>query len=175
MKQKRLRMNKTALLAALAVLLVLGTSITASMAYFTTFAEAEGGQELSLRYETELDEGDGPDKQVSIQNTGDIECYVRVKAFAPGGVVLDYTPADSDWEKPQENGDGYWYYNKILPAGEATSILKIAVNSGKTSQQLKNFNVVVVQECTPVLYDSDGKPYADWNKTVNANGGGDAQ
>lgn len=26
-----------------------------------------------------------------------------------------------------------------------------------------DFNVIVIQECTPVLYDENGNPYADWN------------
>ncbi len=27
----------------------------------------------------------------------------------------------------------------------------------------ESFHVVVIQECTPVVYDSDGKATADWN------------
>ena len=38
----------------------------------------------------------------------------------------------------------------------------------KVPQEWKDsFNVVVVQECTPVLYTEDGTPYADWNKKID--------
>ena len=30
------------------------------------------------------------------------------------------------------------------------------------------FNVVVIYETTPVLYDESGKPYADWNAKQEA-------
>ena len=30
-----------------------------------------------------------------------------------------------------------------------------------------DFNVVVIYESTPVLYDSDGNPYADWTAKVD--------
>ena len=28
------------------------------------------------------------------------------------------------------------------------------------------FNIIVVYECTPVLYDDNGNPYADWDNAV---------
>ena len=30
----------------------------------------------------------------------------------------------------------------------------------------EEFNVVVIQECTPILYDEDGNAYADWDNVV---------
>ena len=30
-----------------------------------------------------------------------------------------------------------------------------------------SFNVVVIQECTQVLYKEDGTPYADWSKIID--------
>ena len=32
----------------------------------------------------------------------------------------------------------------------------------------ESFNVIVVQECTPVLYDEEGNPYADWNRVMDS-------
>ena len=29
----------------------------------------------------------------------------------------------------------------------------------------KDLNVIVIQECTPVQYDDNGEPYADWDVT----------
>ena len=31
-----------------------------------------------------------------------------------------------------------------------------------------DFNVIVVQECTAVLYDENGKAYADWNRIADS-------
>lgn len=31
-----------------------------------------------------------------------------------------------------------------------------------------DFNIIVVQECTAVLYDENGKAYADWNMIADS-------
>ena len=42
--------------------------------------------------------------------------------------------------------------------------MKIAVNGLLVEpEEGEAFNVIVVQECTPVLYDENGNAYADWN------------
>lgn len=32
----------------------------------------------------------------------------------------------------------------------------------------ESFNVIVVQESTPALYDEQGNPYADWNRVMDS-------
>ena len=32
----------------------------------------------------------------------------------------------------------------------------------------EDFNVVVIQECTAVLYEEDGIPYADWDAVLDS-------
>ena len=61
--------------------------------------------------------------------------------------------------------DGYWYYSDIVPVSGNTEELlaKIAV----PEEYKESFNVVVVQECTPVFYEEDGTPYADWNRIAD--------
>lgn len=47
------------------------------------------------------------------------------------------------------------------------------IPEGKDGAQ---FNVVVTYECTPVLYNADGTPYADWTTILdngNLSEGGD--
>ena len=34
-------------------------------------------------------------------------------------------------------------------------------------EKAEDFNVIVVQEYTPVCHDSAGNPYADWNLAVS--------
>ena len=32
----------------------------------------------------------------------------------------------------------------------------------------EDFNVIVIQECTAVLYDENGNPYADWDRIADS-------
>ncbi len=168
MERKRKGKGGTALLAGIAALLVAGATATASLAYFTTFAEAEGAREVGLQPGTELREDvNGLEKTIKIENTGEVDCYVRVKALAGDGTTLTYT-GDS-WTK-KANEDGYWYYDAVLPVGETTAALTISIKAPDGGElDISSFNVVVVQECTPVLYDDEGKPHADWG--MKAEGG----
>ena len=92
---------------------------------------------------------------MTISNTGDYDCYVRVRAFAGSAYSLQYF--GENWTP---GTDGYYYYNEIVPAGGSTGTLDIMIAGAVDGQ---SFNVVVVQECTPVQYDEDDSPYADWN------------
>lgn len=87
---------------------------------------------------------------------------VRVTAFAP--VSLGYK-ADKNWSKGAD--DYWWYYSDILPAGQTTNPeLVISYEFPSVDDKPEEFNVIVIQECTPVLYDEDGNPYADWNHVI---------
>ena len=61
--------------------------------------------------------------------------------------------------------DGYDYYSGIVAPGASTEEMQIKIDSTGLKQ---DFNVIVVQECTPVLYDADGNPYADWNAVADS-------
>ena len=76
--------NKTLALGAGAFLLTAGISAGTAMAYFTTYTQVSGTVPLSLgEIETIPDEEVTDwEKRVTIENTGDMECFVRVRAFA---------------------------------------------------------------------------------------------
>ncbi len=38
----------------------------------------------------------------------------------------------------------------------------------ESTENPKDFNVIVVQECTMVVYDKNGKPTADWSKIADS-------
>jgi hypothetical protein len=167
--------RKTAVLAAAAVILLAGTTLGRAMAYFTTYVIAEGGRELELGFTTtvpaeEIREGA---KLITIQNTGSNDCYVRVKVFAGSMVSLTFAEGESDlsWTAGK---DGYYYWKRILQAGpegqgEVTGTLKIKIDCGDTT--MDSFNVIVVQECTPVTFDENGEPLTwdkvDWDRTAD--------
>lgn len=167
MKRKYLK-NKTFWLGAAAIVLAGSVSVQSAMAYFTTYVKAKGGYEITLGSQTEIEE-DVKDmtKEIKISNTGETDCYVRVKVFCGSQIEISYAGAVDDkgnayWTK---GDDGYWYYKDILPAGGTSEVLQAKITLPEDYKD--SFNVIVVQECTPVQYKEDGTPYADWNAKVD--------
>ena len=158
------KLHKKPLIMATAALALTGTlAVGSAMAYFTTYTTAGGGVTMNMGFtETIPNETvDKDGKHVTITNTGDYDCFVRVTAFAP--MKLTYTTPNGGWKAKD---DGYWYYEGVLPAGETTPELNISYTFPSGDDKPEEFNIVVIQECTPVLYDKDGNPYADWNHVI---------
>ena len=152
--------KKTLCLTAAALTLTAGLSVGSAMAYFTTYVTAQGGQELSLGFTEVIPDEEVSDwtKHIKIENTGDYDCFVRVKAFAP--VELTYNAPNGGWTAGDK---GYWYYDKVLPAGKKTETeLNIKYTFPSVNDKPEEFNIVVIQECTPVLYDENGNPVYDF-------------
>ena len=159
------KLHKKPLIMAAATLALTGTlAVGSAMAYFTTYSTAGGGVTMNMGFTETIpnEEVDENGKNITITNTGDYDCFVRVKAFAP--VELTYNAPDGGWT---DGGDGYWYYDEVLPAGETTSHeLNITYKFPSGDEKPEEFNIVVIEECTPVLYQEDGTPYADWNHVI---------
>ncbi len=165
-------------LAALAVVLVLGAGVHNIWAYFTTYAQAQGGYVVELGDKTQIKEEFADwTKRVVITSSEDSQpVYVRAKVFCESTLVerLEYEYPEADWTYNED--DDYFYYQHILDAKQETSELLIRINLKEefdpaTGEILENevgdnFNVVVVYECTPVRYDEAGNPYADWDSVV---------
>ena len=160
------KINKKSLcLAAAALTLTAGISAGTAMAYFTTYTEASGGVTLTMGFSETIPKEDFSNwtKHVSVENTGDYDCYVRVKALAGSKYQdgLQYSDSDGKWT-PGE--DGYYYYSDLIAPGESTSVLDIRIDSKESDA---SFNVVVVQESTKVLYNENNEPYADWTQIAD--------
>ena len=56
---------------------------------------------------------------------------------------------------------------KYCSASANTMVVSI---TGPEDEDMETFNVVVVQECTPVLYNEAGEPYADWALSLDTAG-----
>ena len=155
--------KKPVVLAAAALALTASVSVGSALAYFTTYSTAGGSVQMGMGFaRTEIDEtvGDGG-KHVVISNVGDYDCFVRVKVFAE--LEVAYEPGDG-WSQGE---DGYWYYSPVLAAGESTPELLITYEFPEDGEE---FNIIVVQECTPVIYDESGNPMADWTHVVASDG-----
>lgn len=156
--------NKTLALGAGAFLLTAGISAGTAMAYFTTYTQVSGTVPLSLgEIETIPDEEVTDwEKRVTIENTGDMECFVRVRAFAGSQYQDSLVYSGENWSLA---ADGYYYYREILSPGERSGELRIAIDNMESGQ---SFNVIVVQESAPVIYDEKGNPAGDWDHILDS-------
>lgn len=164
----KLKMNKKNIcLTAVALLAVISLSVGSAMAYFSTYIISKGSKEMVLDFsETEINEKVEPGmKKITAKNVGETGCFVRIRVVA-GTEHADKWAVDlansSNWKL---GNDGYYYYfdgsrEKVLAPEETTSELKIAIKNFK-----EEFNVIVIQENTPALYDENGAAYSDWDRS----------
>ena len=52
-----------------------------------------------------------------------------------------------------------------MAAGASTSQIDVSFVLPEENQT--DFNVIIIQECTPVLLDENGEAYADWSVTAD--------
>lgn len=160
-------------LTALALVMVAASGLGSAMAYFTTHTEALGGYTVRLGSRTDIhEEFSDWTKRVAISNeAGSQPVYVRARAFAGGAYELVYSSKSGKWT---DGGDGWQYYGDLLNGGEITDgdnqLLVEIKGVPADAADGDSFDVVVVYESTPVLYDADGKAYADWNVKVETAG-----
>lgn len=160
MKQNKRNM----FLALTALVLTMSIGIGSAMAYFTTYAIAKGGIEIDLGFTQTLPEEEvvNGKKEITLKNIGDYDCYVRLKALTGNaykdGIAYSEPNNAGKWTP---GADEYYYYSEIVPAKGSTS--QIDVSFTFPTVEPADFNVIIIQECTPVLYDANGNPYADWS------------
>ena len=159
MRRKRIILMAEAAAFALAAAVVVMPPVEGADAYFTTYTGAAGGRTLHVGSRPDIEEEfSGWPKTVTVSNAeGSAPVYVRARGFAGSEYSLVYLDETNSWTV---GGDGFYYYNAILNAGEATSPLQVGI--GGIPEGEESFNVAVVYECTPVQYRADGTPYADW-------------
>ena len=139
--------GKLAGMTAAALGMAAALTLEGASAYFTTYVSAGGSQVVRLGSSTEIHEDVSQmTKHISIENaSAENDCFVRVKVFYGGDLEVVYSDTENNW---YEGEKGYWYYRPInVPEG----------------YDRDSFNVVVIQECTPVVFDETGNPTADWS------------
>ena len=156
-------------LTVLAFLLLAASSVNIAYSYFTAYTEAKGYHKVFARSETEfITEMPGNlTKRINIKNSGTHECWARVLIIYPDGYSIFKTSGTGWADDPDKNG--YWVYNEILPAGASASqelmvSFKLPENLSEEEREKLQFNVAVISECVPVLYNADGTPKApEWD------------
>lgn len=161
------RSRRRAALALLCAALALGSvAVPVSARGGPAARIGTGSHPVITSVETELVESvDGFVKHVSVSNTDmQHDVFVRARAFCPEGYSLAYSSESESWL----TGDGgWWYYDDVLPAGRDTPELDIAICDADggavvAAGEARTFNVIVVYEATPVLYDEAGEPHPGW-------------
>jgi hypothetical protein len=159
--------KKSVIFAAITIVLILAANLPLAWGYFSTYTEARGGVRIQpKKIETEIEEPDISDwtKHVVITNSEDgTSVYIRAKAFCGSEYNLTY---EGDHWKP--GADGFYYYDGILEPGMETPELLVKINNHPEEEDGQEFNVVVIYESTPVRYDENGNPYANWSQTLRA-------
>ena len=153
--------GKLAGMTAAALGMTAALTLEGASAYFTTYVSAGGSQGGRLGSSTEIHEDVSQmTKHISIENaSAENDCFVRVKVFYGGDLEVVYSDTENNW---YEGEAGYWYYRPILPAAQTTTGLDVKINVPEGYDR-DSFNVVVIQECTPVVFDETGNPTADWS------------
>lgn len=153
--------GKLAGMTAAALGMTAALTLEGASAYFTTYVSAGGSQVVRLGSSTEIHEDVSQmTKHISIENaSAENDCFVRVKVFHGGDLEVVYSDTENNW---YEGEAGYWYYRPILPAAQTTTGLDVKINVPEGYDR-DSFNVVVIQECTPVVFDGTGNPTADWS------------
>ena len=159
--KQTIRKTVPALALAAAIASVGALQVGDAQAYFCANTFASGSSKVTLGYSTEVhDRVEANIKTVTLKNTGKVPVYARVQIFAPAQIGAE--PAGENWT---QEGD-YWYYDELLPVDGESAPLNITVTKPEAYE--KSFNVVVVQECTPAVYDAQGttsRQTADWSLT----------
>lgn len=153
---KRSYLTKRFGLAVAACALCIAAGVGTTFAYYTDATMAIG----TLPYaaddpKTEIkEEVDPAGKDISLTNTSDAPCVVRVKLyFAEANADISiYGKANANWGFENEDASGWIYYNEILWPDETTSVLRADITSQDKTKALDNFAVNVVAQCVPVTW-----------------------
>lgn len=177
-------MKKRIIIVALSCILVCASCFGITYAYLiandnatNTFTIGETEIEVTEEYEPpeKLEPGIEFTKKPHVTNTGNLPCYVRMRADFSTSVAADFCePLDIDTENWKYNDtDGYYYYTKLLNPGEETPnlfttvTLKTTKSDGAdyTEADLVEFDILVYAEAVQHT-DHDGECAADEYLTV---------
>ena len=151
------------LLAALAFVLLISSGTGIVNAYFTTYVTADSWNTVSLETEiTVMEELHDIEKTVTLENTGECDCWVRLRAILPPGFEPYYN-IGNEWVLKE---DGFYYYTAQLPAGYKTSapfVVGVRNTPKVNGETPPEFNIVVIAESIPCAGVDETYDRADWN------------
>lgn len=177
-------MKRKLIAAALACVLVCASCFGITYAYLiaednaaNAFTIGETEIEISEEYTPpeKLAPGISFTKKPWITNTGNLPCYVRMRADFSSSIAEEFCePLDIDTQNWEYNSaDGYYYYKKLLNQGEATSPLFTTVTikdtksdgTAYTEADMIDFDILIYGEAVQHT-DHEGECASDEFKTV---------
>ena len=153
------RLNKKQFAILLCSLFVAGALFTFNTvqktgAYFSDSVNNSGQGTVILKHSTVTHEEieDGKDKVITIENTGTTDVVVKILLEYPEGAA---TVGAKDGETLEwvANDDGWYYYTKVLKAGETSSAIKVTVGENAPTYE---FDITVMTASERVVYNEDG-------------------
>lgn len=159
------------LLCTIAAVSILIAGAGTAYAYFTSYALTDGTYPIAIGDRTKITETFSAwTKHVRITADDDSgPVYIRAKALHSDAYGVEYADPDGMWEY---RDDGFWYYKSIIYAGQTTSELTVKVTGvPEDIDDPLGFGIAVIYEHTPVRYQEDGIPYADWGQKISHEAG----
>ena len=159
--------KKTYILSFVSLLLILGITVKSTMSYFYTYTDAKGSFTVSLDDESFIEE-DPPTlniKNLKISNTGKDPIFVRVKAILPDPEVAKLSQASKDAGWTEKGQDDFYYYTKVLESGDMIEI-KFDLNMPESLKAGEEYNIVLLYEATPALYNETDGWHANWDHII---------
>ncbi len=167
--------KKIALLTILGIFACL-TSFGTSYAYLTAYNESVneftvGATLVEVQEEfaapKELKPGMTFKKKPSVYNSGNLPCYVRIRADFSTSKAQEFCTLDmntTDWEL---STDGYYYYKELLEPEQSTPPLftTVSISSSCSADDLIGFDIYVYSEAVQHP-DHEGDHPADEYMTV---------
>lgn len=165
----------------LALVLILGAAVGGTLAYLVTQTNSLTNTFEPSHVSCAIEETfkDGVKSNVKVQNTGDIDAYIRAKVVITwkdtyGNVYAaapvedkDYTITYGDgWEKI----DGYWYYKSAVTSGKSTNNLigTCALTANSAAPEGYALSVEILAEA--IQAEPAAAVQEAWGVTVGTNG-----
>ena len=150
--------RKLSVLCCIAIAIVLSFGVTDLIAYMSDGDTASnhlyiGGNRIELiedfKPPKKLTPGVSFTKDVSIQNVGANDCFVRIKAVFTDSDMEKYCTVDyNTTDFIYDANDGFWYYKDILESGSSTPSLftTVTLSNSISTEEIKDFDILVYTE-----------------------------
>lgn len=164
--------KKIIVVVIIEIVLILSSFVV--YAYFTARASKTNNVRLGFNKIEVLENYDPPiamekgisfTKEPYVVNSGDVDCYVRLKVAVSDsriekGLTIDYNTEDFSYSSE----DGYWYYKSVLKPGEQTVPIFSTVSIAEDADDLvlDGFDIYVYAESVQTVDDIEN----DVGKTV---------
>ena len=162
-------MNKKIYILAITIAFMISLIVGATYSYVYDNSIANGSVNISVTTLANISERDSNNiKYVKVTSSNDesnMPLYTRIKTITDDYSNIEFLNlTNTNWDY---RSDGYVYFKNILDPGDETTELEIKMNKllETNLENNTNFNVTVIFETYPVIYDDSANPlpYYEWD------------